>query len=175
MGTLSIPVPMMPSVKSQYAALPASGRRASAACCAVVTCVTPCACRVAAVVRMMKYIAGESATGHHAEAGAQELHGDHQREGHDGRPERSVAERSPGDRVGRYARRVVVGCSRGEPGAEVGEEPGARRAGRTVAAVRMPRAPFFTPFVTCILTDGVRAVAKRVSFVGSMSRMVVSC
>src|SRR5262249_57688039 len=50
-----------------------------------------------------------------------------------------------------------------------------RRAGRTPAAFRMVRAPFFTPFVTRVLAAAAREVALRGSFVGSMSRMVVSC
>ncbi len=51
-----MPVPMMPSVKSQYAPSPANGRSASAASFAVVIVVVPWAWSVAAVVRMMKYM-----------------------------------------------------------------------------------------------------------------------
>ena len=43
-------------MNSQYAPSPASGRNASAACRAVVIVVCPWAWRVAAVVKMMKYM-----------------------------------------------------------------------------------------------------------------------
>jgi len=51
-----MPVPMIPNAKSRYARSPASGRSASAACAAVPMCRKPCRYRVAALVKMMKYM-----------------------------------------------------------------------------------------------------------------------
>jgi hypothetical protein len=49
-----MPVPMMPRLNSTKVNSPASGRSASAACAEVWMSVTPTACSVAAVLRMMK-------------------------------------------------------------------------------------------------------------------------
>ena len=51
-----MPVPINPNVNSQYAPSPANGRSASEACLAVSMFLKPCACSVAAVVRMIKNI-----------------------------------------------------------------------------------------------------------------------
>ena len=67
--------------------------------------------------------AGESLAGHHSEPRAHHLHSGHQRKRKESRPERSVAERSAGDRIGGDSRRVVVGGPSNQAGSQAAEKP----------------------------------------------------
>ena len=66
--------------------------------------------------------AGETEASDNAEPGAHQLHGGHERERHDRRPQRQVAEAGAGHRVGRNARRVVVRRAGDQAGSQFREE-----------------------------------------------------
>ena len=73
--------------------------------------------------------AREPASRHHADARAHELHGGHEREGEERRPERGEAEGGAGGGVGGDPRGIVVRRARDQPGPEPVEEA-ARHAHR---------------------------------------------
>jgi hypothetical protein len=66
--------------------------------------------------------AGQTATGHHSDSGAHELHCGHQRPGDQRRPKQRRAERRASARISGDAGRIVIGRTGDNTGPEFGKE-----------------------------------------------------